>query len=88
MKELADKLGVDYNGNTIEYNGKKINFYSETEKFHIDKKKFETSDQVIEYLEGSDLDTKRPEYKLDDEDRLDPEFEAKSYKFSRRNRLK
>ena len=55
---------------------------------YIDKKKFETSDQVIEYLEGSDLDTKRPEYKLDDEDRLDPEFEAKSYKFSRRNRLK
>lgn len=89
MKELADKLGVDYNGNSIEYNGKIVNFFSETEKFHVDKKKFETADEVVSYLEGDDnLDIQRPEYKLKDEDRLDPEFEAKSYKFTRRNRLK
>lgn len=84
MRELADKLNIPYSETGLVFNGNKINFYSETEKFHIGKKKFDDIESVISYLE---IDTKRPEYKLEDEDRIDPEFEAKSYKFSRKDRL-
>lgn len=87
MRELANKLDVPYSERGIEYNGKKINFFSETEKFHVDRKKFDDVDSVVDYL-NSDNDIKRPEYKLEGEDRVDPEFEAKSYRFTRRDRLK
>ncbi len=87
MRELASKLGVPYTEKGIEYKGKKVNFFSETEKFHVDRKKFDDVAAVVDYL-NSDVDVKRPEYKLEGEDRVDPEFEAKSYKFTRRDRLK
>lgn len=68
MSELADKLGAKIENNAINYNGKKINFFSEDEKFHIDKKKFETPDEVIEYLESGEIESRN---------------ESKSYKRSR-----
>jgi hypothetical protein len=86
LKELAVALGLDVDAvqnNRLEFEGKEIIFPSETEKFHVDRKKFDTVDQVISYLEGGDT-PKAP--KLEDEDRIDPEFEAKSYRFSRREK--
>lgn len=83
--ELALALGLTRNDvvdNKIEFEGKTIIFPSETEKFHVDRKKFDTVDQVVAYLTGN-----KEQPKLDD-DTVDPEFEAKSYKFSRRDRLK
>ena len=56
MRELADLLDTEVSdSNEIEYNGHKINFYSETEKFHIGKKTFETPEEVVEYVESSDV---------------------------------
>jgi hypothetical protein len=86
LKELAMALGLDVDAvqnNKLEFEGKEIIFPSETEKFHVDRKKFDTVDQVISYLEGG-VTPKAP--RLEDEDRIDPEFEAKSYRFSRREK--
>lgn len=83
--ELALALGLDESAvkdNKIEFEGKTIIFPSETEKYHVDRKKFDTVDQVVAYLTGN---IEKPT--LNDQT-VDPEFEAKSYKFSRRNRLK
>lgn len=85
LKELAVDLGLDADAvqnNRLEYEGKEIIFPSETEKFHVDRKKFDTAKQVVDYLQGGTPNTP----KLEDEDRVDPEFEAKSYKFSRREK--
>ncbi len=84
IKELLSKLGKEarMENGTIYYNDKEINFYSETEKFHIDKNKFDDVNDVLNYL-------KVKEDKLDNEfDEMDPELEAKSYRYSRKNRLK
>lgn len=86
LKELAVALGLDADAvqnNKLEYEGKEIIFPSETEKFHVDRKKFDTVDQVVSYLEGGSA-PKAP--RLEEEDRIDPEFEAKSYRFSRREK--
>ena len=85
LKELAVALGLDADSvqnNKLEFEGKEIIFPSETEKFHVDRKKFDTVNQVVSYLEGGAPKTPR----LEDEDRVDPEFEAKSYRFSRREK--
>ena len=92
LKELAValKLGEDVvqNNRIIlkknpEDKGKEITFPSETGKFHVDRKKFDTVEQVVSYLDGG-ATPNAP--KLEDEDRIDPEFEAKSYRFSRREK--
>jgi predicted house-cleaning noncanonical NTP pyrophosphatase (MazG superfamily) len=94
MKELGSLLGTDKNENgAIVYNGKEVNFYSETEKFHVDNKKFNTAEEVVEYLNGAGDKHKhrnRPVEQPEEEERLDPEFEAKSYRHSRefKRRLK
>lgn len=85
LTNLALALGLDEDAvvdNALEYEGKEIIFPSETEKFHVDGKKFKTVEETVAYLQG---DKSVP--KLED-DRIDPEFEAKSYKFTRSNRLK
>lgn len=85
LVELALALGLSKNDvvdNQINFEGKTIIFPSETEKYHVDKKKFETVDQVVSYLTGN---VEKPT--LDDET-VDPEFEAKSYRFTRKDRLK
>lgn len=87
LKELADALGLESDAvqnNKLEFDGKEIIFPSETEKFHVDRKKFDTVEQVVDYLQGGSTERVAP--KLEEEDRVDPEFEAKSYKFSRRER--
>lgn len=86
LKELAQALGLESDAvqnNKLEFDGKEIIFPSETEKFHVDRKKFDTVDQVVSYLQGG---SERVAPRLEEEDRIDPEFEAKSYKFSRRER--
>ena len=86
MNNLASELGTEIGEDgSINYNGKKINFYSETEKFHVDRKKFDTAQQVVDYLQGGSAERQVP--KLED-DRIDPEFEAKSYKYSRKHKLR
>lgn len=83
LSKLAIALGLsksDIVNNELEYEGKKIIFPSETHKFHVDRKKFNTVQSVVRYLTN-----KAP--KLSN-DRVDPEFEAKSYRFSRKDRLK
>jgi len=87
LKELAQALGLESDAvqnNKLEFDGKEIIFPSETEKFHVDRKKFDTVEQVVDYLQGGSTERVAP--KLEEEDRIDPEFEAKSYKFSRRER--
>jgi hypothetical protein len=87
LKELAHALGLESDAvqnNKLEFDGKEIIFPSETEKFHVDRKKFDTVEQVVDYLEGGSSERVAP--RLEEEDRIDPEFEAKSYKFSRRER--
>jgi hypothetical protein len=87
LKELAQALGLESDAvqnNKLEFDGKEIIFPSETEKFHVDRKKFDTVEQVVDYLEGGSSERVAP--RLEEEDRIDPEFEAKSYKFSRRER--
>jgi hypothetical protein len=87
IKELVNALGPDaiLNGNTVEYNGKEINFYSETEKFHVDRKKFETTEDVVEFLKGNEEVPVKTEKDFEDET-MDPEFEAKSYRLSRKEK--
>ena len=51
MKELADKLGVKVENNSINFDGKKIEYFSETGAFAIDRKgKYKTSDEVVDKL--------------------------------------
>ena len=97
IKELGSLLGTEKNEKgAIVYNGKEINFYSETEKFHVDNKKFSTAEEVVGYLNGTGDKHKhrnRPTEQVvqpEEEERLDPEFEAKSYRHSRefKRRLK
>jgi hypothetical protein len=86
LKELATALGLETSAvqsNRLEFEGKEIIFPSETEKFHVDRKKFDTVDQVVNYLQGT---TDRVTPRLED-DSIDPEFEAKSYRFSRGEKL-
>ena len=87
IKELVKALGPDaiLNGNTVEYNGKEINFYSETEKFHVDRKKFETVEEVVDFLKGDEEVPVKTEKDFEDET-MDPEFEAKSYRLSRKEK--
>ena len=53
IAKLADILGTEPTGNSIEYNGKRINFFSETEMYHVDRKKFATAEEVAEYLNST-----------------------------------
>lgn len=74
LKELADKLGTEAVNGKIEFEGKTIIFPSETEMYHVDKKKFKTSDEVVDYLQGSENKMKEPK-------ELQQEvIESKSYK--------
>jgi hypothetical protein len=51
MKELADKLGVKVENNSINFDGKKIEYFSETGAFAIDRKgKYKTTDEVLDKL--------------------------------------
>ena len=51
MKELADKLGVKVENNSINFDGKKIEYFSETGAFAIDRKgKYKTADEVVDKL--------------------------------------
>ena len=50
LAKLADMLGTEVSGNSINYNGKKINFFSETEMYHVDRQKFATAEEVVDYL--------------------------------------
>jgi hypothetical protein len=52
LQELADKLGTEVVNGKVEYKGKTIIFPSETDMYHVDDKKLETSDDVVNYLEG------------------------------------
>ena len=84
MKELADALpDAKLESGTLYYDGKEINFYSETEKFHIGKHKFNDVKDVLNFL-GKKEEVKS-ERDFEDE-QMDPEFEAKSYRVSRRNK--
>jgi hypothetical protein len=87
IKELVKLLGPDatLSGNTVEYNGKEINFYSETEKFHVGKNKFETVEEVVDFLKGNEEVPVKTEKDFEDET-MDPEFEAKSYRLSRKEK--
>ena len=87
LTKLALALGLDESdvqNHKLNYEGKDIIFPSETEKFHVDKKKFSTVEEVVNYLQGDSAG--RPEPRLENEDRIDPEFEAKSYRLSRREK--
>ncbi len=100
IQELADLLGVDVENGQINYNGKKVIFPSETEKYQIEgiKKGFNTPEEVIAELEKSNpVENKRVEETeeeldslKDDEasDVIEREFESKSYKNTRYNKLK
>lgn len=86
MKELEAALpGSKMENGTLYYDGKEINFYSETEKFHIGRKRFDEIKDVLNFL-GVKEDKLPVERDFDEE--LDPEFEAKSYRYTRKNRLK
>lgn len=83
MKELAAALpDAKLENGTLYYDDKEINFYSETEKFHIGRNKFNEVEDVLNFLQVK-------ETKRDFDEELDPEFEAKSYRFTRKiKRLK
>jgi hypothetical protein len=84
MEELLKLLGEDaeMKNNTIYYNGKEVNFYSETEKIHIDNKQFDSPEEAKEYLTKVPVNNKRDF----EDDKMDPEFEAKSYRVSRNSK--
>ena len=84
-KELLAELGPEakLENGTIYYDDKEINFYSETEKFHIGRKRFDDVKDVLNFL------GKKEEVKSErdfENEQMDPEFEAKSYRFTRRNK--
>ena len=83
MKELVNKLGPDakLENNTIYYDDKEINFYSETEMFHIGRNRFKEVEDVLKFL---GVDENEPDEEF--EERMDPEFEAKSYRFTRNSK--
>jgi hypothetical protein len=84
MKELVDELGPEakLENGTIYYDGKEINFYSETEKFHIGRKRFDDVKDVLNFLgKKEEVISER-----DFDEKMDPEFEAKSYRFTRKNK--
>jgi hypothetical protein len=84
IKELVDELGPDakLENGTIYYDGKEINFYSETEKFHIGRKRFNDVKDVLNFLgKKEEVISER-----DFDEKMDPEFEAKSYRFTRKNK--
>lgn len=84
MKELAAALpDAKLENGTLYYDDKEINFYSETEKFHIGRKRFDDVKDVLNYL-GVKESLKPVDGDYDEE--MDPEFEAKSYRVSRRNK--
>jgi hypothetical protein len=94
LQELANKLNTEVvseedGPNYVEYNGQKVIFPSETEMYHVGKKKFKTADEVVNYLEGGSL-LGGPEssHTVHDrrmgEEEMMPEFESKSYKFTRK----
>ena len=85
MKELADALGPDakLENGSLYYNDREINFFSETEKFHIGRQKFNDVKDVLNFL-GIKENTEPVERDFDEE--MDPEFEAKSYRFTRKNK--
>ena len=90
LQELADMLGVEFDGNAVEYDGHKIIYPSETEMYHVDKKKFKTAEEVVDYLKASTPEAK-PELPSDELSDIDEEefergdvaFESKSYKHTR-----
>jgi len=84
MKELAEALpDSKLEDGTLYYDGKEINFYSETEKFHIGRKRFDDVKDVLNYLGVKEsLEPIQSDY----DEEMDPEFEAKSYRVSRRNK--
>lgn len=75
LQELADKLGTEVVNGKVEFEGKTVIFPSETEMYHIDKKKFKTSDEVVDYLQGSE--NKMQELPEESEQEV---VESKSYK--------
>lgn len=81
IKELMNALGEDarLENGTLYYKDKEINFYSETEKFHIGRNKFPDVKDVLKFL---GIEKRERNF----EENLDPEFEAKSYRVSRRNK--
>lgn len=83
LNQLANELGteVDADG-SINYEGKKINFYSETEKFHVDNKKFSTSEEVVNYLGGSN---EAPENAHTHEHEEEPSFDETEGDLARRD---
>ena len=85
MKELLEALGPEakLENGTIYYNDKEINFFSETEKFHIGRQKFNDVKDVLNFL-GTKEEVKS-ERDFEDE-QMDPEFEAKSYRFTRKDK--
>lgn len=86
MKELAAALpDAKLESGTLYYDGKEINFYSETEKFHIGKHKFNDVKDVLNFLGAKEEVISERDF----DEELDPEFEAKSYRFTRKiKRLK
>lgn len=63
LKEVADELGTEVTNGKVIYDGKEIIFPSETEMYHVDRKKFKTSQEVINYLKGSERTTESKSYK-------------------------
>jgi hypothetical protein len=83
MRELADSLpGSKLENGTLYYDDKEINFYSETEKIHIGRKRFDDVNDVLKFLGKEDVNSE----KYFDNEQMDPEFEAKSYRFTRKNK--
>jgi len=84
IRELLKELGPDakFENGTIYYDDKEINFYSETEKFHIGKNKFDDVEDVLKFLNKEEVKSERD---FEDE-QMDPEFEAKSYRFTRKSK--
>jgi hypothetical protein len=85
MKELVEALGPEakLENGTIYYDGKEINFFSETEKFHIGKHKFDDVKDVLNFLGTKEEVISERDF---EDEKMDPEFEAKSYRFTRKNK--
>ena len=90
LQEVATKLGVEVEDGKVMYNGKKIIFPSETEMYHVGGKKFKTSDEVVDYLEGSTDLENTPNMEIGEESNdlvEEPEMElqeSKSYRNTRK----
>ena len=84
-KDKSNEMKNLYDYKVESLDGKEINFYSETEKFHIGRKRFDDVKDVLNYL-GVKENAEPVERDFDEE--MDPEFEAKSYRFTRKDRLR